>query len=344
MKMKKLIIFTGASGSGKSVVLDALKEKYSNLPIKFLSFDSAEIPSPEQMESEEGSVEDWQLKRTYDWLLRIKTDYLSDTHVLFEGQMRVSFLKEALENLGISHSHLLLLDCSDSVRAKRLKIERNQADLLYERTMIWAEFLREEAQEEVVCTIDTTDLTCEQMVECVCKQVDLDRLYTAKDFVEISDYDPSWSDNFTKEKLLLEEALEDSVLDVHHIGSTSVPGLAAKPKIDILCVVESFSGLDVKDLEAVGYLTRGEVIPGGRYFKKKAPEINLHVFEQGNPLIEKNLLFRDWLREHSEDREAYAALKKELSEQFAEHNGLDYCHAKTKFIEGVIAKAEKKVR
>jgi GrpB-like predicted nucleotidyltransferase (UPF0157 family) len=127
-------------------------------------------------------------------------------------------------------------------------------------------------------------------------------------------------------------------LAVHHFGSTSVPGLSAKPKIDILAIVKQLGSIDYAALEKLGFESRGEVIPTGRYFCKESPRVHLHIFEEGNPLIHRNLIFRDWLRTHEEDREAYAALKMKLA---GVHNdGMSYCRAKTEFINQIIAKAE----
>ncbi|MBX7067416.1 MAG: GrpB family protein [Parachlamydiales bacterium] len=154
--------------------------------------------------------------------------------------------------------------------------------------------------------------------------------------VQMVPYDPLWPILFEAESKRIKKALGNDCIAVHHFGSTAVPGLCAKPKIDILAVVKSFSSLKPEALVEIGYEVRRETIPTGKYFTKENPRFNLHVFEDGNPLIEKDLKFRDWLRTHPEDREAYAALKKELAPQFNEHNGMAYCRAKTGFIEKII--------
>ncbi|HSX25745.1 MAG TPA: GrpB family protein [Chlamydiales bacterium] len=158
------------------------------------------------------------------------------------------------------------------------------------------------------------------------------------DCVQIVPYDPQWPQLYEEESPQIQQALNGNCLSIHHIGSTSVPGLNAKPKIDILAVVKSFASVDPTSLERLGFKTRGEMIPTGRYFKKESPSIHLHLFEEGNPLIAQDLKFRDWLREHPEDRDAYGAFKQKLAFQFPEHNGMAFCRAKTEFIKSILAK------
>lgn len=160
--------------------------------------------------------------------------------------------------------------------------------------------------------------------------------------IEIVSYDPNWPLLYRKEAKQIQNALGDNCLIIEHFGSTSVPGLNAKPKIDILVVVKDFQVLDISSLQKIGFEFRGEVISTGRYFCKKTPRIHLHIFENGNPLIERNLIFRDWLRTHEEDRFAYAALKMELAEIY--RDGMEYCKAKTDFIDQIITKAQKNIK
>lgn len=157
--------------------------------------------------------------------------------------------------------------------------------------------------------------------------------------VQMVPYDPFWPVLFEAESKRIKELLGDVCVAVHHFGSTAVPHLCSKPKVDILAVVKSFSSFNPQALTAIGYEARRDTIPTGKYFTKETPHFHLHLFEEGNPLIEKNLKFRDWLRAHPEDRDAYAALKKELAPQFNEHNGMAYCRAKTGFIESILQKS-----
>ncbi|MBF8263627.1 MAG: uncharacterized protein HW387_1292 [Parachlamydiales bacterium] len=156
--------------------------------------------------------------------------------------------------------------------------------------------------------------------------------------IEIAPYDPEWPQVFENEAAPIQQVLGDNCVAVHHFGSTAVPGLSAKPKIDILAVVNQLESIDTAALEKLGFESRGEVIPTGRYFSKDSPRVHLHIFEEGNPVIQRNLMFRDWLRAHEEDRDAYGALKMQLAS--VHNDGMSYCRAKTEFIDQIIAKAE----
>lgn len=129
----------------------------------------------------------------------------------------------------------------------------------------------------------------------------------------LSPYDSNWPFLFEREAQFLKKALGVNCIAVHHIGSTSVLGLLSKPKIDIIAVVKN--GRDaLSALESAGFTYRGEWnIPFKHGFtKRKNTPVNLHVFEENHPEIELNLLFRNYLREHSDARDQYAQLKQNI--------------------------------
>ncbi len=139
--------------------------------------------------------------------------------------------------------------------------------------------------------------------------------------IEVVPYNPDWPTLFEEEAIKIKQALGNTCGAVHHIGSTAVPGLCAKPKIDIIAVVKGMAQV-IQGLEKLDYEYRGEFnIPFHLGFRKRPPltNINLHVFEEGNSEVELNLLFRDYLRAHPKAREEYAALKLELVTQDASH-------------------------
>lgn len=164
--------------------------------------------------------------------------------------------------------------------------------------------------------------------------------------IEVVPYDSEWPRLFEIEATQIEAALADNCLAVHHVGSTSVPGLCAKPKIDIILVVKNM-GLIKDSLEKVGYEYRGEFnIPLHFGFRKRPPlsNINLHVYEEGNPEIELNLLFRDYLRSHPEALDEYATLKVNLVQQDVSHQRIQgpfsgYNLGKDAFIKRVLDQA-----
>lgn len=140
-------------------------------------------------------------------------------------------------------------------------------------------------------------------------------------FVEVAPYDPAWPARFEAEAATIRAALGDTLIGIEHIGSTSVPGLAAKPIIDLLPLVRDTSDLDGKigAMAAIGYLPRGEFgLPGRRYFIKGTAHtrsVHAHAYQADHPEVERHLAFRDYLRTHAEARAAYAALKIDLAQR-----------------------------
>jgi len=117
--------------------------------------------------------------------------------------------------------------------------------------------------------------------------------------IKVVPYHPDWPQMFEGELAAIRQALGDNCLAVHHIGSTSVPQLAAKPIIDIIPVVKDILLVDVRvnEMEDLGYQAQGgHGVPFRRYFQKEV-EVrthNVHVFEEGNPEIQRHLNFRNW--------------------------------------------------
>src|SRR6266566_7671051 len=160
--------------------------------------------------------------------------------------------------------------------------------------------------------------------------------------VVLVDYDPAWPVLFAREKDRIRSVLGAKALAIDHVGSTSVPGLPAKPVIDILLVVESST--DEKSylpaLEAAGYVLgiREPEWHEHRMFKGPDTNINLHVFGKVDEEIERMLMFRDWLSENLADRDFYLRTKRELAEKdwkFVQN----YADAKSKVVESMIARA-----
>jgi GrpB-like predicted nucleotidyltransferase (UPF0157 family) len=134
------------------------------------------------------------------------------------------------------------------------------------------------------------------------------------DSIEVVPYDPNWPTIFETEATKIKQALGNNCIAIHHVGSTSVPGLAAKPIIDIVPVVRDILVLDqnTSGMEARGYEAKGEYgMLFRRYFQKRS--FNVHIFEQSSAEIDGHLLFRNWMQEHADDREHYATLKQDLA-------------------------------
>ena len=162
--------------------------------------------------------------------------------------------------------------------------------------------------------------------------------------IEVVPYDPRWANWYQDEAEKIKEALGANCLALHHVGSTSIPGLAAKPRIDIIAEVAD-PEKSITQLKPLGYEYRGEWnIPMKYGFRKRGgPEVNLHVFGKNHPEIEVNLCFRDYLRNHPEVRDEYAQLKLELlkdESSFEKNNSMfaGYSLGKGNFIHQVLKK------
>ena len=160
--------------------------------------------------------------------------------------------------------------------------------------------------------------------------------------IVLSEYDPAWPQAFAAEAANIRRVLGDRVRMLEHVGSTSVPGLAAKPVIDIVLAVDNAADETayVPDMETAGYVLRIREPEWyeHRVFKGPAANINLHVFSTGCPEVARMILFRDWLRTHAADRERYANAKRELAERdwaFVQN----YADAKTQVVEEIVARA-----
>lgn len=160
--------------------------------------------------------------------------------------------------------------------------------------------------------------------------------------VRVEPYSPAWAAQFKAEATRIARALGDALLEVHHIGSTSVPGLAAKPVIDMMPVVRDLTSADARreSLEALGYEWCGEFgIPGRRYLRRSSPSnpdlrlFQLHVFSQDSvDDIRRHLAVRDYLRTHVDAARAYGALKERLARRFPEDIDA-YCDGKDDFVQ-----------
>jgi GrpB-like predicted nucleotidyltransferase (UPF0157 family) len=129
--------------------------------------------------------------------------------------------------------------------------------------------------------------------------------------IVIADYDPAWPERFEAERARVAAALGPRALRIEHIGSTAVPGLAAKPIVDVLVEVASLDGVD---LSPAGHVLRVRE-DGHLMFRTPALDVHAHVWPSGHPDIAAQLAFRDRLRASAEDRAAYEALKRELAER-----------------------------
>ena len=169
--------------------------------------------------------------------------------------------------------------------------------------------------------------------------------------IEVVDQTPEWSACFKKEAAHLADIFGSQLVAIHHIGSTAIPGIKAKPIIDILVVIK-----DIKTIEAfnapmqqLGYRPRGECLdnpipgtPGRFYFSKDTEGVRtqqVHVCQKGHADIGDKLAFRDYLRAHREEAEEYSRLKERLAAEHR-HDIVGYIQGKDAFVKNIIAHAK----
>ncbi len=183
--------------------------------------------------------------------------------------------------------------------------------------------------------LDTSDMTAEQTVDAI-----LAATLSQREPIVVTDYDPSWPESFERLAAPISDAVRDLGGRVEHVGSTSVPGLAAKPIIDIDVVVPNVDVVPqaIEQLRLLGYTYQGDKgIPGREAFlwPPGMPHHHVYVVVDGNAQYRQHIRFRDHLRSHPSVADDYAALKRELAEHHR-WDRLGYTDAKTDFITRVL--------
>jgi GrpB-like predicted nucleotidyltransferase (UPF0157 family) len=162
--------------------------------------------------------------------------------------------------------------------------------------------------------------------------------------VEVVPHNPSWRSKFEDESQQIALALGENVITIHHIGSTSIPNIYAKPIIDFLVEVHDIAKIDKQSsaMEALGYEVMGEFgIPGRRYFRKENEGMrthHIHTFEVNSPDIIRHLAFRDYMIAHPEAAQKYSELKRQLAKQYPDDINA-YMDGKDSFIKEMQQKA-----
>lgn len=155
----------------------------------------------------------------------------------------------------------------------------------------------------------------------------------------LHDYDPRWPDIYLEHRQRIRDALADSAVVIDHIGSTSVPGLAAKPIVDIVVAVPDITAEEeyLDPLVAAGYVLRVRE-PGHRLVRTPARDVHVHLYGWGDPAIDEYLLLRDRLRSDEDDRALYERTKRALlTRRWDDMN--EYANAKTDVIRAIKERA-----
>ena len=161
--------------------------------------------------------------------------------------------------------------------------------------------------------------------------------------VRLAEPDPTWPAQFAREEDRIRTALGPRALQVEHVGSTAVPGLAAKPVIDVVLMVRDSAdeAAYVPDLEAAGYVLqfREPDWYEHRFLRDRDPDVQVHVFTVGSPEVARMLAFRDRLRSRPEERDLYERTKRELAARRWDYVQ-DYADAKSTVVEEIISRTE----
>lgn len=160
--------------------------------------------------------------------------------------------------------------------------------------------------------------------------------------IELAEYDPKWPRLYEREAERIGRALGPKMLRIEHVGSTSVPGLAAKPLIDIVLVVADTTDEEayVPPLEGAGYVLRIREPDWfeHRLFKGPDTNVNVHTFSEGCEEVDRMIGFRDWLRTHDDDRDLYLAAKRELAQREWKYVQ-NYADAKSAVVREILVRA-----
>lgn len=164
--MTNIFFITGASGVGKTSLVEGLKNKYSkkNNWI-FLHFDSIGVPTLEEMIKKFGSEENWQKETTYKWIKKMLNEYQDKDVIIFEGQVNLKFIKDGFSQNNFSNYKIILIDCDEELMAKRLTHDRGQPELFNDDMKNWLKYLRNQANSFEVNIIDTSNISKKEVIK-----------------------------------------------------------------------------------------------------------------------------------------------------------------------------------
>ena len=158
-----IYFITGASGAGKTTLVNQLKAKYRSKPWAFLHFDKIGVPPLEEMVRNFGSGAKWQEAKTYEWiekLIPIKCE-----KVFFEGQVNLQFIRKGFSMHGYTTYKIILINWSEEVMRERLVVNRDQPELFTPEMLNWLKFLRGQATEFNATIIDTSSLSEQELLQ-----------------------------------------------------------------------------------------------------------------------------------------------------------------------------------
>jgi dephospho-CoA kinase len=163
-KQSPFIIFlTGASGAGKTTLVNSFNQETQLGSIKCLHFDSIGVPPEEEMIKNYGSGSKWQETMTYQWVNKMATDYNDNSLIIFEGQVNILFIISAFKKADFHHYKIILVHCDNLTRHRRLSHDRKQPELVNENMDNWSNFLKKQATDMDISILNTTSLSVNEL-------------------------------------------------------------------------------------------------------------------------------------------------------------------------------------
>ena len=171
-----IIFISGASGAGKTTLLRELSNRLSLQSAEWLHFDSIGVPSVDEMVKNYGSPSEWQRAMTELWFEKILNEHKNRPLVFFEGQVNLDFIEAACKKHDFRNYTTILIHCDDTIRHKRLRINRKQPELINQDMDNWARFLKKQAAEKSVTILDSGLMSIDEMIDWIQKEYTLELL------------------------------------------------------------------------------------------------------------------------------------------------------------------------
>ena len=166
-----ILFITGASGAGKTYLVEKMEQLISHKKLGYFKFDTIGVPSFEEMEHDFGSGEKWQENATHRWVERFTKDAFIPQVVIFEGQYNLDFAIEACKKFGVKNYRIVVATAPDEVMTERLTRIRNQPELVTEDMFNWSKFLREQGEAKGALILDTSAMATSEAIICLSEEL-----------------------------------------------------------------------------------------------------------------------------------------------------------------------------